>query len=91
MLTGLRCAARRASARVEFVSPRSVANIKLDELTDSVGVVAHVFKRYLQSLPEPLMTFRLYDSFVLATCVFCLCNTALCKRRSHRTRILFLA
>jgi hypothetical protein len=44
------------------------AYVKLEEFTDSVGVVANVFKRYLVSLPEPIMTFKLYDSFVLAAC-----------------------
>jgi hypothetical protein len=36
----------------------------------SALVQAHVFKRYLQSFPEPLMTFQLYDSFVLASCAY---------------------
>jgi hypothetical protein len=78
------------------------AVVKLEEFTDSVGVVAHLFKRFLQSLPEPLMTFKLYDSFVLAACaIFCFCFVRvfsdvvvvrsccvceMCFRRSNRQR-----
>jgi hypothetical protein len=41
-------------------------SVDVAKLCSSAHVAAHVFKRYLQSLPEPLFSYALYDSFILA-------------------------
>jgi hypothetical protein len=40
-------------------------SVDVGKLCSSAHVAAHVFKRYLQSLPEPLFSYALYDSFVM--------------------------
>ncbi len=39
--------------------------VDVGKLCSSAHVAAHVFKRYLQSLPEPLFSYALYDSFIM--------------------------
>lgn len=56
-------------ANIKIVKSTLAAQGQLANLDQySALVLAHVFKRYLQSFPEPLTTHRLYDSFILATC-----------------------
>ena len=35
-----------------------------------VNVVATVMKGFLQSLPEPILTYKLYPRFIAAACMF---------------------
>lgn len=42
--------------------PTDVENMNLDDY--NIHVIASVFKQWLRDLPNPLMTFELYDEFI---------------------------
>lgn len=49
-----------------FILPTliDVENMNLDDY--NIHVIASVFKQWLRDLPNPLMTFELYEEFVRA-------------------------
>jgi hypothetical protein len=55
----------RTALNASVESGAGVDSVDIGKLCSSVHAAAHAFKRYLQSLPEPLFSYALYDSFIL--------------------------
>jgi hypothetical protein len=55
----------RNALNASVESGAGVDSVDIGKLCSSVHAAAHAFKRYLQSLPEPLFSYALYDSFIL--------------------------
>jgi hypothetical protein len=55
----------RAALNASVESGAGVDSVDIGKVCSSVHAAAHAFKRYLQSLPEPLFSYALYDSFIL--------------------------
>lgn len=45
-------------------------NIVLTNYTKDAHVVAELLLQYLQAMPEPLLTFDMYDNFLITNCKF---------------------
>ncbi len=48
-----------------FVLPEK-EHVQVASYTTNAAAMAEVFRQYLAALPEPLLTFELYDSFLMS-------------------------